>query len=172
MLTNYSGTLPNDILELSAMDEDSIEGRVYLKTPMDVSGKSMHYDAAFKATIRRKVKRSPPTETDMKTAKSTQANVFKAFEGAIQSNNLEKVKKLVRADIAERLSTERGKHMMDRMKQRLPTDTKVLRVTVDGNTAVLETRGVEDGKTVSGIIDLVDEGGSWKLRKITVRNLN
>jgi len=173
MFTNYSGTLPDDILELAAIDEDGIECRVYLKAPMDVSGKSMHYDASFKATIRRKVKKEPPTETDMKAAvKSPQVAAFKMFEGAIRASDLEEVKKLVSADIADMLSTERGREMMERMKEMLPTEIRFLRVTVNGDTAVLETSGTDGGEPVSGIIDLVDEGGSWKFRKITVENVN
>jgi len=173
MFTNYSGTLPDDILELAAIDEEGIEGRVYLKTPMDVSDKSMHYDASFKATIRRKVKKEPPTETDMKAAvKSPQVAAFKAFESAIRSSDLEEVKKLVSADIVDMLSTERGKEMVERMNQMLPTDISFLRVTINGDTAVLETSGMDGGEPVCGIVDLVDEGGSWKFRKITVENIN
>ncbi len=58
------------------------------------------------------------------------------------------------------------------MKQMLPTEIRFLRVTVDGDTAVLETSGVDGGEPVSGIVDLIDEGGSWKFRKIAVKNTN
>jgi hypothetical protein len=173
MFTQYSGTLPDDVLELVGINEEAIEGKVYLKTPVDVSGKSMQYEASFKASVLRKIKREPPTETDMKTAAgSQQAAAFKEFESAIRSSDLEKTKNLVSSDIADMLSTERGEEMVDRMKEMLPTEIKFLRVTVNGDTAVLEIQGMEGGEPVSGIVDLLDEGGAWKFRKIKVKNIN
>ncbi len=173
VFANYSGILPDDIAELTTFNEDRIEGKVFLKKNRDVGGRSLSYEASFKADIRRKLSKKPPTEADMKKAAvSPQAAAFTAFKEAIGSGDVSKVIPLVTADTAEMLSSERGPQMVQSMREMLPTDTKFLRVTVTGETAVLETTGKEDGQPVNAVIDLLNEGGSWKFRKLSVKPVN
>ena len=173
IFTNCSGILPDDIAEITTFNEDRIEGKVFLKKNRDVGGRSLTYEAGFKADIRRKLNKKPSTEADMKkAAASPQAAAFTAFKEAIYAGDVNKVIPLVTADTVEMLSSERGPQMVQSMQKILPTDTKFLRVTVTGETAVLETSGKEDGQPVNAVIDLLNEGSSWKFRKLSVKPIN
>ncbi len=173
IIINYSGTLPDDVAELTTFTDDRIEGKVYLKNPIDISGQSLLYEASFKADIQRKIQKGAPTPDDMKKAvNSPQAAAYTAFKEVIYSGDVKKVIPLVTADTAEMLASDQGERMMKFMSSMLPTDTKFLRVTVTGETAVLETTGKVDGQPVSAVIDMLDEDGAWKFRKLNVKNSN
>ncbi len=159
-----SGLSTDDVFEPVTFNESTIEGKMYSKNPREFFGTTYTYDATFKVAVRRKKEASPPSAADKDTATgSPQAAVYRAYEKAVQSGDMEALKKVVSAEAVEQLSGPDAEEMMGFMTLFLPNNVEFLRVTVEGESAVLNVSGELDGEQVEGSIEFVLEEGQWKV---------
>jgi len=159
-----SGLSTDDVFEQVTFDESTIEGKMYTKNPREFFGTTYTYEATFKAAIRRKKEASPPSAADKDAAAgSPQAAVYRAYEKAVQSGEIEALKKVVSAEAAEQLSGPDAEEMMGFMTLFLPKNVEFLKVTVEGESVVLNVSGELDGERVEGSIEFVLEEGQWKV---------
>ena len=106
-----------------------------------------------------------------KTEDTPQAKAYLAHVKAIQSGDYEGLKKSLAADVAKQMDDQlkqmgkSPKEMMEMMKMMMPTELKFTSLKVDGKKATLGATGKVGGEANKGTIDMVDEGGQWKLAK-------
>ena len=102
---------------------------------------------------------------------SPQAKAYRAHVKAIQSGDYDGLKKGLASDVSKQMDDQlkqmgkTPKEMMEMMKMMMPSDLKFTSLKVDGKKATLGATGKVDKEVNKGTIDMVDEGGQWKVAK-------
>ena len=113
----------------------------------------------------------PLTAADV--ASSPQAKVYLAWVKAVKAGDLEAWKKVVPAEAAQQIQ-EQAKEMKKTPKDVLeflgamsPDESKFTGLKVDGNKATLSVTGKTKGepKPSYGKVEMIQEGGAWKVGK-------
>ena len=109
---------------------------------------------------------------DAKNIENTpQAKAYRAHMAAIQKGDYDGLKKGLASDVAKQMDDQlkqmgkSSKEMMEMMKMMMATDVKFTSIKVDGKKAMLGATGKMDKEVNKGQIDMVDEGGQWKVAK-------
>ena len=171
MKASPSGLSSEDVFDKKTFDTKTIDGRYRSAKPHEFFGNTYAFDVAFKADITRKAKPVPPSAAETSAAqKSPQAKVYADFLQAIQKEDLGAMKKLMTKDQAKNLDSPDAKKMVGMIKLMSATDIKVLKVAEKGDTAELTVSGKQDGKVANGTVQMVKEGGAWKVQREEWKN--
>ena len=150
-------------------DAKTIEGSYKSAKPHEFFGTTYSFDVTFKAEITRKAKPVPPVPpTAAETAaavKSPQAKAYQAYLNAIQAEDIAALKKLLDPEMAKDLSGPDAKQTMKMIKMMSATDIKVLKLVESGKTATLTVSGKQDGAVQSGTVEMMQDGGQWKVQR-------
>jgi hypothetical protein len=159
-----SGSSTNYILELKTFNEKIVEGRMYCKTEMEFFDTTYLFDFTFKAEIRRKKELPPLTEAEKETAaNSPQAAVYLTFVEAVNTGDVNTLKKVLAADVARELDGPEGKEMLEFMQITNPSKAEFHRITVEGDGATLMLGAQDEGHDLKGAIEFIREGDQWKI---------
>lgn len=85
------------------------------------------------------------------------------FNGALGVGDVARVKELVSGRYADEFNEPGADIKLNMMKAFQPANVKIADVRVTGNEAIVWSEGVRDGAPVKGTMNLVKEGGGWKV---------
>jgi hypothetical protein len=161
-----SGLSSEDVFEKKTFDGKTVEGRYKSAKPHDFFGTTYSFDVTFKADITRKAKPVPPTAAETAAAvKSPQAKAYQAYLKAIQAEDIAALKKLLDPEMAKDLSGPDAKQTVKMIKMMSATDIKVLKLVDSGKAATLTVSGKQDGAVQSGTVEMMQDGGQWKVQR-------
>jgi hypothetical protein len=106
-------------------------------------------------------------------AKSEQAKVYAAWVKAVKAGDLAAWKKLVPAEASQQIEAQAKemkkspKDVLDFLGAMSPDENTVTGLTVDGMKATLSVTGKTKGepKPSYGKVEMIQEGGAWKVGK-------
>jgi ankyrin repeat protein len=155
------------VFEPKLFDGRTVSGKASVKKPTDLFGKTtFEYSASFEANVYRKPKRVPASaEQKAAAGKSLQAKAYRAYEAALAAGDLAALKETVVAELARQMEEPEAATMLEMMKLARPTDVTFERVSVTGGKATLHAVGKQDTGAARGTIELLREGGAWKVGK-------
>ena len=106
---------------------------------------------------------------DQDIESTAQAQAYRAQMKTIADGDYEAYRKtLASATLRQMEEQTKGrspKEVMEFLKSMSPADLKLTSVKVDGKTATLLTSARMDGQAMAGSIEMVEEGGQWKVGK-------
>lgn len=106
-------------------------------------------------------------------AKSPQAKAYLAWVKAVKAGDIEAWKKAVPAEASQQIEAQAKemkktpKDVLEFLGAMTPDENKITGVKVDGNKATLSVTGKTKGEPAPsyGKVELVEEGGAWKVGK-------
>ncbi|MEO8585243.1 MAG: hypothetical protein ABI584_03715 [Acidobacteriota bacterium] len=106
-------------------------------------------------------------------ANSPQAKVYMAWVKAVKSGDLDSWKKLVPAEASKQIEAQAKemkktpKDVLDFLGSMSPDENKITGLKVEGTKATLSVTGKTKGepKPSYGKVEMVQEGGAWKVGK-------
>ncbi len=101
------------------------------------------------------------TASDEKAARKAYSN----YQKAIQTEDVEALKRYVTAESAEELSGEGAKEKLRPIKALAPKDVTITVTTISDDTAKLIVQASLQEQLVTGAITMVKEGRQWKIIK-------
>jgi len=160
-----SGTSTSFILELSTFDEKTVAGRFYSETEQEFFGTVYTFDFTFQTEIQRKAELPPPTEEEKDAAaNSPQAAVFLEYIKAAHASDVDALKTLVAAELAQELDGPDQEDILEFLKMFTPKDVEFQRIVKeDGDSATLIANAQEEGATSKGTLNFVKEDGAWRI---------
>lgn len=87
------------------------------------------------------------------------------YRKAIQDGNLEALKQCVSAEKNKEMKGEDSQQKLGLIKQLMPKEVKIVKITIENDKAVLEVQAGMAGQSMNGKVDLVKEAGRWKIFK-------
>lgn len=143
----------------------SIEGKLFIPKDDSFAGYTYKYDATFNAPL------TAPAAPVVKALKGTAlpadggapGKAYRDYLAALKAGDLAKLAKSVDAQHAAQMKSPDFKEMLKMIQAMEPTNIRITRGAVDGSKATLEVAGKDGDQTSTGTIDLVMEGGAWKL---------
>lgn len=103
--------------------------------------------------------------------KTPQAMAYRALLEIVDSGDYEAYKKAMASESAKEMDAQLKdsgmdvKQAMGFLKAMSPTELKLTSLKVDGKKATLLARGKMDGEMNTGTIEMLEEGGEWKVVK-------
>jgi Domain of unknown function (DUF4878) len=100
-----------------------------------------------------------------------QGKAYRALLKTVDDGDYEAYKKAMAADSAKEMDAQLKEAGMDAkkamafMKAMQPSELKLTSLNVDGKKATLTAKGKMMGEMSNGTIDMVEEGGQWKVVK-------
>jgi hypothetical protein len=145
-------------LELESAGPERFAGRVWLPEEQKVFDDTFQYDFRFSAPLSDP---NAPIGEALPPDGGEPGKAYRAWVDAVHSGDLERLKKLVPAEMASQLDADDAKQNLEMMAAMTPTSVKVLGGSSDGKTAILQVDAVMDGETVRGEITLQKMDGFW-----------
>lgn len=143
-------------LKLSARTATRVAGTFRLKAGGDTA------DVTFDLPVESEVAR---TGTALPADGGEPGRAVMAHFGAIEKNDFKALKATAsperQAMMAEAEKSGEAKEMFKMLRDFSPRKVRVVGGTVDGDSALVDYEGVEDGKPVKGTADVVRIGGKW-----------
>ncbi len=169
--TSPSGLSSDDVFTKKVFDGSIVEGSYRSAKEREFFGNRYAFDVSFRAKIARAEKPVPPSPAETAAAaKSPQAKVYGEYLKAVQKEDLAALRKLFSKEQAKLLDEPDAKQMVAMVKMMMATDVKVLKVAETGDTAELKVTGTQDGKAAGGVVQMVREGGAWKVQSEEWKN--
>ncbi len=153
------GTYPE--IKLESKGPERFAGRIHLREPWEFADNTVQYDFTFSAPL------SDPNAPigDLLPADGGEpGRAYLAWVKAVHAGDLELLRTMVPAEMAEHFNSEEAKEDLEFMQLMTPTDLTILGGSSDGKTTILYVEGVMDGEKVSGEIELIKEGEHWLAR--------
>lgn len=109
----------------------------------------------------------PANSTPLPADSGAPGKAYLEYLKAIQSANMDSLRKLVSADRAKQMDDPEFKKMFPMIQSMQAKDIKITGGTVSGNTAILNATGTDSmgGGASTGTIDMVMEGTQWKVKQ-------
>ena len=92
-----------------------------------------------------------------------QGKVVLAFYKAAHDGDVAGLKKCITADMAKDLDGPQGKDIVEMLKNVTPATNRILKVTVTGKTAVVDTEQKDGDTTMNEHVKVVLVGTEWKV---------
>jgi len=96
---------------------------------------------------------------------ATLKQVYLDYRNFLQKEDIPALKKCISSQRQEEMLEEGADMKIQLIKQFMPTDIKVKKAKISGDTAVLEVEGKMKDQRASGTVDFIKESGSWKIHK-------
>ena len=160
-----SGLSSADAFTRKVFDGRTVDGHYASAKPHEFFGNTYSFDVAFRANITRPLPPIPPTPAQIAAARQCpQAKVYLDYLRAVQAEDLGALRKLFAKEQAKNLDAPDAKQMLKLLKMMAATEIQLLKVDEKIDRADLTVSGRQDGDTVTGVIHLVREGGSWRIQ--------
>lgn len=149
---------------------DTIEGK--LSTPKgEFFDNTYEYSVTFKASIASGKALAAPAPVlkgkPLPADGGEPGKAYRAYIVILKAGNPAKIKAAISAERAKQMSDDDLKKMLPMIQAMMPNDIKIGSGAVDGDHATLNVTGKEKegGAKSTGTVDLVREGGVWKVEK-------
>jgi WD40 repeat protein len=96
---------------------------------------------------------------------ATLKQIYQEYHNLLQKEDIPALKKYISSQRQEELLEEGANQKIQLIKGLMPTDIKVKKAKISGDTAVLEVEGKLKDQRVTGTVDFLKEGGEWKVHK-------
>lgn len=150
------GTYPE--IEAESTGPGRFVARIYHPEPTEFFDDTFQYDFTFSAPFSDP---NAPIGDPLPADGGEPGQAYLTWVDALQELDLERLKTLVPADMAAMLDTPEAMEEVEFMRDLTPTDVKILGGSTDGETALLDVRGMMDGAAVAGDVTLVRQGDFW-----------
>lgn len=151
-------------LKLTARTAERIAGTFNLK------GKTDNADVTFDLKV---VTTLAPAGTALPADGGEPGRAVMAHFAAIEKNDFAALKALAHPERRQMMEASEksgeAKKMFAMMREMSPRKVKITGGTVDGDTALVDFEGVEDGKPMKGSADVERDGGKWYLTGTSTR---
>jgi len=154
--TMSGGTYPE--LEITTAGPDRLAGRVHHTEPQEFFDDTFSYDLTFDAPLSDP---NAPVGDVLPDGGGEPGAAYLAWVAAIHSGDLDELRAIVPADMAEQLSDPAAAEEVEFMRTMTPTEVTILGGSSDGQTAVLQVEGLMDGEEAVGEIELQKMGDFW-----------
>jgi hypothetical protein len=151
------GAYPEVDLEITGPER--FAGRVHLPEAQTIFDDTFQYDFTFSAPLSDP---NAPIGEPLPGDGGEPGQAYIAWVNAIHSGDVEQLKALVPAEVAEQFDSPEAKEEIEMMQSMTPTEQKILGGSSDGQTALLQVEGVMEGETVQGEITLEKVGDHWR----------
>lgn len=143
----------------------SIEGKLFIPKEDDFAGYTYKYDATFNAPLA-----APAAKAAMKGAAlpadgGAPGKAYRDYLAALKAGDLAKLAKSVDAEHAAQMKSPDFKEMLKMIQAMEPTNIRITGGSSDGSKATLDVTGKDGEQTSTGTVELVLEGGAWKLAR-------
>ena len=166
-----SGLSSADVFTKKTFDGKTVDARYKSAKPSEFFGNTYEFDVTFHADITHAPKPVLPTAAETAAArKSPQAKVYQEFLKAVQNEDLAALKKLFTKEQATNLDQPDAKKMVGLIKAMTAMDIQILKLVEKGDTAELSVSGKQDGNVQNGVVQMVKEGGAWKVQREEWKN--
>jgi WD40 repeat protein len=96
---------------------------------------------------------------------ATLKQIYLEYHNLLQKEDIPALKKFISSQHREELLEEGANQKIQLIKGLMPTEIKVKKTKISGDTAVLEVEGKMKDRRVTGTVDFLKEGGKWKVHK-------
>jgi hypothetical protein len=145
---------------------NTIEGTLSVK-PGDFFDNTYEFSTTFRAPIVSAAAAAPPAPVlkgkPLPEGGGDPGKAYVAYILTVRAGNIPQILGAVSGARAKEAKPEDLKQMLPLIQAMLPKDIKITGGAVDGDHPTLT--GKEDGGTSTGTVDLVREGGRWKVEK-------
>ena len=90
-------------------------------------------------------------------------DAYTAYRDALQERDLDRLRDLLAEDQAEDLESPEAAMALEMLAAMAPAASTVTGIEVSGGKAEIRVEGSLEGQAMAGTIDLVNEGGAWKV---------
>jgi hypothetical protein len=146
----------------------SIEGKLFIEKDDDFAGYTYRYTATFQAPI---AARPAPGTLATLAGKPLPADggapgkAYRDYVAALAAGDEAKLARSVNAEHAAQMKDPEFKKMLKMIQDLEPKNIHFVRGAIDGSKATLQVTGKDGTETQNGTVDMVLEGGTWKLAK-------
>jgi hypothetical protein len=142
----------------------SIEGKISVPEEDDVFGYTCLYSVTFRAAITSEPKPARAGQP-LPADGGAPGKAYLDYLAALESGSEARLARFVDAEHAARMKDPEFKKMLKMIQAMEPKNVKIVRGSMDGSKATLEVTGSDGNSTSTGTVELVLEGGAWKLAK-------
>jgi DNA-binding beta-propeller fold protein YncE len=89
--------------------------------------------------------------------------VYRDYQKAVQDVDVDALKGYISSRKQKELLDEGAEMKLRFVRELMPVDIEITHATISGGAAVLELKGRKDGQVMTGTVDMVEEGGQWKI---------
>ncbi len=155
--------------EANTFKQDQISGKVFLAEPDESFGRKYTFDIEFSSEIKDAIvpmvdeKSGTPLPADG----GDPGRSYREYEKAIQSGNLQALKKYLVPQQASKLDAPDAPNMLEFMKMMRAQNVKILKGFTNGDraTLVLEGKDPMSGGKTGGSVRLVKNNNQWVIEK-------
>ena len=166
---NVSGSKYPEI-DITGLDSDLVSGRIWHAKPQKVFDDSFQFDLTFSAPIS-----DPDAPTvigsPLPAGGGEPGQAYLTWTKTIHTGDIELLKSIMPAEMAAQfdgVSPEEAHKEIAFMRDMTPTNNKILGGSSDGETAVLQTEGIIDGKAVAVEVTMTKMGKFWILTNVSM----
>ena len=161
---SISASQSPSIAKPSKWTDARFEGEFVKAETSKVGDTEYAFSFTVEADILKPVVVVPPTAADTAAAlKSEQARVYLAYLQAMRGGNKVLIRQFVVAEKAKMMDTPDFAKMLGLIQRMMPAQIRVRRLTETGDTSVLSLSGLQGGQSIQGKVEMVKEGGKWKV---------
>lgn len=154
--------------ELTAMTPSRIAGSVSMAKPDDFFDNIYQYSATFDLPVGGKpamAAAAAPKGAPLPAGGGDPGKAYAAYLKVIASGDFAALRKSVSANRAKSMDDPDFKKMFPVIQAMQPKNIKITGGAVDGESATLIASSKDGGETSNGTINMVREGGAWKVEK-------
>jgi len=96
---------------------------------------------------------------------ATLKQIYREYHDSLQKGDIPALKKYISSQHREEMLEEGANQKVQLIKEFMPTEIKVKKAEISGDTAVLEVEGKMKDQRATGKVELVKESGQWKVNK-------
>ena len=163
--SSVSGLWHSPMFVPNVFDEKTIDGDANLGILQEIADAKFQYSFKVHTDIRPLKPVAVPTSADAKAAlTSPQAKAYLAYQRVLESGDVPAIKNAVTSETRKMMSSEPDfPKMLELVRAMMAKQIRILKVTVNGNSAELMAEGKDDSGDSAGVIKMAFEDGQWKV---------
>jgi len=139
-----------------------IEGQLSTPGQYTFSDYTFSFDVKFKTALG-VPKQETPVEVTIKGDDSPPAKAYAQYYRALMSGDIATVKKIIIKKNADMLDDEGATMIVEMAQVAHPREIEIVTVSKSDNSAELGIKGSVDGSQGTGTVNMMLEGGQWKV---------
>ncbi len=155
----YAGGLNASGMDVDfSMDASSLVGEARMPEPGDFFDKAYSFDAKFAAI---QVDPNATFGEPLPDDGGEPGDHFRAWIAAVHGGELEKIKELMPPEMKERAAGVSDAELLEGLQMFVPKDIRVTGGSGDGQTAILQVAGTDEGIAFTGEATMEKQGDHW-----------
>jgi hypothetical protein len=165
-MTQFSG-VGMQKLDLTAVSPTRVTGKVWMAKPDDFFDNVYQYTATFDLPVATATAMAPPAPkgTPLPAGGGEPGKAYAAYLKVLTAGDIPALRKSLAASRAKDIDDPDFKKMFPMIQAMQPKNIKVTGGAVDGDSATLLATAKDGQETSTGTVNMVREGGAWKVEK-------